>query len=99
MATEKTAAMPLQGDAPVASGGTAYVNAVAESQASFFKKLDSFDLQAEAAYSTSTVNVSTPEKKGTSIPFAKVHSILSSFSSRRPSHTLVLEAAMHLIEQ
>ena len=93
----KVGDMPLPADTPVASGGAAYVNALAETQTSFFKKLDEFDVQAETACNTSHADVSTPDR-GKSVPRSEVHSALSSFSSRRPSHTLVLEAAIHLIQ-
>ena len=67
-------------------------------QGDFFKKLDAFDLHAEEACVVPKADASSPENTSSSTKLP-VHSCLSVFSRRRPSNTIVMEAAIHLIKK
>jgi len=74
-----------------------WVNAMQLSQENFFKKIDTFEIDA-------AVSSMTSDDPGASRDTApkqmqeKVRSVLTTHAGRPRSHTLVLEAAFHLIE-
>jgi len=89
-------AVPVPSEVHVLSTPPEDVYAMALTQDEFFKTADSVDLHVEIPTS------SAPEVRGqsdTSQLFVsqRMHSVLTARTSRSPSRTIVLEAALHLI--
>ena len=91
-----SARMVLPLEAPVRDASAAWVNAMALAQDKFFKQVDAFQLEPSVPEACS---MSDPDSSAERNSKDATCSILTTFAGRRPSHTLILEAAIHLLQQ
>lgn len=93
------------GDAPsillpvetrLSQASSQWLHALAVAQEAFFKKVDLFDLDISAS-SSQEGQTQAGVREACKQPAVQVRSHLVAFARRAPSHTLVIEAAAHLI--
>ena len=88
--------LPL--DESLTTASSPWVNALAVTQEAFFAKMNKLELEDDAVESVHNLlgeHVPAADRNSD----ASLHASLTTFTTRKPSHTLVLEAAMHVIHK
>ena len=83
-------------EARLSQASSQWLHALAVAQEAFFKKVDLFDLDVSASLSQED-QPQEGVQEACKQPAVQVRSHLVAFARRAPSHTLVIEAAAHLI--